>query len=251
MSTFKGGNMEKHLLTLWQAISTGNIKQTQIAESLGLSSKQTTRQLRKWSDEGWFTFTPGRGRGNTSHLHWQVNVEEVYEQQLAQLIEEQAVDAASKFLLFDWSPEAKLRLLHKFRSSFGYVQNSGSKIDKLIIPRRYPLMTLHPLKASDIHSANMVSNVYSRLVTVHESGHVSPELAHSWDLTSTNLRLYLRKEVKFHDGSFLTAKDVVDCLNKIPLRSYGNRLDQLKQQPPMWLNFHFPAAAAIACKCSA
>ncbi|TWT07905.1 ABC transporter substrate-binding protein [Planococcus sp. CPCC 101016] len=207
--------MEKTLLTLWQAVPTGSIKQNQIAESLGLSSKQTTRHLRRWSDEGWFTFTPGRGRGNTSHLHWQVNVEEVYEQKLVQLIEEQAVDAASKFLLFDWSSEAKQRLLHKFHSSFGYVQNSGSKIDKLIIPRRYPLMTLHPLKAADIHSANMVSNVYSRLVSVNESGHVCPELAHSWDLTSTNLRLYLRKEVKFHDGSFLTAEDVIDCLNKI------------------------------------
>lgn len=207
--------MEKSLLALWRAVPSGSIKQTLLANSLGLSSKQTTRLLRKWADEGWFTFTSGRGRGNASHIEWHRHVEDVYEQQLIQLIEEQSIEAAGKYLLFDWSPEVRLRLLHQFRSNFGYVQNPASQNDKLIIPRKYPLLTLHPLEAADVHSANMVANVYSRLVSVNEHGQVSPELAHSWDLTSTNLRLYLRKEVSFHDGSFLSSKDVVDCLNRL------------------------------------
>ncbi|EMF47940.1 Oligopeptide ABC transporter, periplasmic oligopeptide-binding protein OppA [Planococcus halocryophilus Or1] len=207
--------MERTLLSLWQAVPTGDIKQSQLADWLELSRKQTARLLRKWSDEGWFTFTSGRGRGNSSHIQWHINVEEHYEKQITQLIEEKSIETASKYLLFDWSPEVKQRLLHQFRSNFGYVQNSPDNNDKLIIPRKYPLLTLHPLYAADIHSANMVANVYSRLVSVDESGYITPELAHSWDASSTHLRLYLRKEVYFHDGSFLSATDVVDCLNRL------------------------------------
>lgn len=209
--------MEKTLLTLWQAVPSGSIKQSQLADLLGISTKQTTRLLRKWSNEGWFTFTSGRGRGNTSFIEWHRNVEEDYEQQLSQLIEDQSIETAGKYLLFDWSPEIKQRLMHKFRSNFGYVQNTTNNGDKLIIPRKYPLITLHPLYAADVHSANMVATVFSRLVSVNERGSVSPELAHSWDLTSTRLRLYLRKEVHFHDGSFLTAEDAVDCLERLRL----------------------------------
>ncbi|WP_142829970.1 ABC transporter substrate-binding protein [Planococcus soli] len=207
--------MEKTLLALWQAVPSGYVKQTQLADLLDLSSKQTTRLLRKWANEGWFTFTSGRGRGNPSHLNWLKNVEEAYEHQLSQLIEEQSIETAGKYLLFDWSPEIRQRLMHKFRSNFGYIQNDTSDSDKLIIPRKYPLLTLHPLHAADVHSANMVATVYNRLVSVDECGHVSPELAHSWDLTPTCLRLYLRKRVHFHDGSFLDVEDVVDCLERL------------------------------------
>ncbi|ANU10961.1 ABC transporter substrate-binding protein [Planococcus antarcticus DSM 14505] len=240
--------MEKTLLALWQTVPSGNIKQTQVADLLGLSSKQTTRLLRKWSDEGWFTFTSGRGRGNTSHLEWHKNVEDIYEQQLVKLIEEQTVEAASKYLLFDWSPELKQRLMHKFRSNFGYVQNSKSDNDKLIIPRKYPLLTLHPLYAADVHSVNMVAAVYSRLVSVNEQGDVSPELAHSWDLTSTSLRLYLRKEVHFHNGSFLTVEDVVECLGR--LRTHASYVDlwkpitTIKTISPHILEISFPGGCS-------
>ena len=240
--------MEKSLLVLWQAIPSGNIRQTQLADSLQLSSKQTTRLLRKWSDEGWFTFTSGRGRGNTSHLEWHRNVEDVYEQQLLQLIEEQSIEAAGKYLMFDWSPEVRQRLLHHFRSNFGFVQNAISQSDKLIIPRKYPLLTLHPLEAADIQSANMVSNVYSRLVSVNANGDVSPELAHSWDLTSTTLRLYLRKEVSFHDGSFLTSEDVAKCLNR--LRTDTSYVDlwkpitDIKAISPFILEISFPGGCS-------
>lgn len=236
--------MEKTLLALWQAIPSGSIKQTQLAESLQLSSKQTARLLRKWADEGWFTFTSGRGRGNTSHIEWHRDVEEVYEQQLLRLIEEQSIEAAGKYLLFDWSPEVRQRLLYHFRSNFGYVQNAVSQNDKLIIPRKYPLLTLHPMEAVDVHSANMVSNVYSRLVSVNANGDVSPELAHSWDLTSTTLRLYLRKEVNFHDGSFLTSEDVAKCLNRLRTdASYADLwkpITDIKTISPHILEISFP-----------
>lgn len=240
--------MEKTLLSLWQAVPTGDVKQVQIAAALKLSSKQTTRLLRKWSNEGWFTYTSGRGRGNTSHLQWHRNVEAVYEQQIIQLIAEQSVESAGNYLLLEWSPAVRQRLMHQFRSQFGYSQNNASEVDKLIIPRKYALLTLHPMKAADIQSANMAANVHNRLVSVDAAGNVSPELAHSWDLANNRLRLYLRKEVQFHDGSFLTSENVVKCLNRIrldaPYADLWKPITEIKALAPYVLELSFPAGCS-------
>lgn len=214
--------MDKHLLTLWNSVPSGSIKQDKVAETLHLSTKQTSRYIQKWSSEGWLKYTAGRGRGNVSNLQWLKNVEIIFEEQVTKMIEEEPVELSSKYLIFDWSSDSKIRLMNKFRSKFGYVQTTN---DKLVIPKRYPFLTLHPLEAADVNSASLVANVYNRLVTVDEKGVVLPELAHSWDISSTKVRIYLKKDIKFHDGSILTAEDVVLCLNN--LRNY-------KQYQELW-----------------
>lgn len=235
--------MDQHLLTLWNTVSSGNIKKEEIAEVLHLNPKQTTRNIHKWCTQGWIIFTPGIGRGNVSKLQWMKDVEEIFEEQLMKKIEDDPVEISSKYLLFDWSNDSKLRLMNKFRSKLGYVQNAN-EIDKLIIPRRYPLLTMHPLKAAEIHSANMVVNVFNRLVTVNEKGVIYPELVHSWDECSTKLRLYLKKDVKFHDGSILIAEDVVDCLEKlrrdVHFQDLWEPVKEIKVVAPLILDIYFP-----------
>ncbi len=239
----KEKEMEKHLLTLWKAIPSGRVKHEEIAKSLDLSAKQVTRYIKKWTAQGWLTFTSGRGRGNVSKLLWLKNVEEIYEEQLMKMIDQEAVEESSKFLLYDWSIESKLRLLNKFRLKFGYFQSSN-EVDKLIIPRKYPLLTLHPLEAINVQSAHMVANVFNRLVAVNEDGSISPELAHAWDLIDSRLRVYLNKDVKFHDGSLLTADDVVMCMNRLRNHVYFKKLwepvKEVKAVAPLVVDFHFP-----------
>src|SRR5690606_2922954 len=115
-------------------------------------------------------------------------------------------EQVSRFLLYKWSPETKQRLMTRFQTKFGFLQEDQ---DSLIIPRFYRFLTFHPLKAADVHSANLVANVYNRILALNEDNTITPELAHSWELSDTQLTLYLRKEVKFHDGSVLKADDVV------------------------------------------
>lgn len=239
--------MEKHLLTLWKTIPSGSVKHEEIANTLGFSAKQTTRYIKKWIAQGWFSYTAGRGRGNLSKLFWLKNVEEIYEEQLMKIIEQEAVEESSKYLLYDWSSESKLRLLNQFRLKFGYFQ-STEEIDKLIIPRKYPLLTLHPIEALDIQSASMVANVFNRLVAVDENGSITPELAHAWDLQNSKLRIYLHKDVKFHDGSLLTAEDVVTCLNRLRNHHYFKTLWEpvtlVKAVAPLVIDFHFPGGCS-------
>ncbi|MGR3763042.1 ABC transporter substrate-binding protein [Rossellomorea sp. NS-SX7] len=207
--------MENKLLTLWRYYPSGSIRVEEISETLQLSHKQTTRYLKKWNEEGWISFTPGRGRGNVSTLSWKKDVEEVFEEEAVKLIDQEPVERSSKYLMYDWSTDSKMRLMNKFHTKLGFVQESQ---DKLIVPKRYPFFSIHPLEAADVLSAHLVANVFNRLVSITEEGDIIPELAHSWDISSTKLRLYLKKDIKFHDGSMLTAKDVAACLEK--LRTY-------------------------------
>lgn len=204
--------MDKYLLTLWRSVPSGSIKQKELAEVLHLSAKQTTRYIQKWSTEGWLTFTSGLGRGNLSTLLWLKNVEAIFEEQLTKMIIEEPVEFSSKYLDLDWSPDSKQRLLNTFRSKFGYLQTTN---DKLVIPKRFQFLTMHPLEAADVGSANIVANIFNRLVTVDEQGDVLPELAHSWDVAPSKLRLYIKKDIQFHDGSILTAEDIIVCLNEL------------------------------------
>ncbi|QFF99349.1 ABC transporter substrate-binding protein [Psychrobacillus glaciei] len=233
--------MEKHLLTLWREVPSGNIKQEELAKVLDLSLKQTARYIQKWAIEGWLTFTSGRGRGNLSTLNWLKNVETIFEEQVTKMIEEAPVELSSKYLVLDWSPDSKLRLMNKFRSKFGYVQTTN---DKLVIPKRNPFLTIHPLEAADVSSASLVANLFNRLVTVDEQGVIAPELAHSWDITPINIRMYLKKDIKFHDGSILTAKDVIVCLNKLrnypQYRELWKPIKNINVVAPLVLDIYFP-----------
>lgn len=209
--------MDKYLLALWNAISSGPIKLVKIADLLQLSPKQATRYIHKWSTDGWLIFTSGRGRGNVSTLTWLKHVEAFLEEKLMKIIDEQPIEISSKYLLLDWSTDSKLRLMEKFRSKFGYVHSTN---DKLVVPRKNDFLTMHPLEAADVHSANIVATIFNRLLSVDENGIISPELAHSWDIQTNRIRIYLKKDIKFHDGSILTANDVFHCLEKLRNHSY-------------------------------
>jgi SgrR family transcriptional regulator len=204
--------MDHNLLTLWNSTTSREVKVQELADILNLSSKQTRRKLSQWQDEGWLVFQAGRGRGNDSKLHWKKDVESAYEKHFISKLEGYSIEQVSKLLLFNWSTETKQRLMTKFQSKFGFHQEGQ---DRLIIPRFYCFLTYHPLKAADVHSANLVANIYNRVAALKEDHSITPELAHSWELTKTKLTLYLRKDVSFHDGSILRAEDVVQSFIKM------------------------------------
>lgn len=121
-------------------------------------------------------------------------VETSYEEEVLKRIDLEPVEQTSKYLMYDWSTNSKMRLMNKFHTKLGFVQESN---DKLIVPKRYPFHSVHPLEAGDVFSAHLVANVFNRLVTHTEDGKVLPEIAHSWDSTPTTLRLYLKKTLNF------------------------------------------------------
>jgi peptide/nickel transport system substrate-binding protein len=69
----------------------------------------------------------------------------------------------------------------------------------------------NPIVTSDTYSSNIVGMVYDGLWRYDERYTPIPAIAEAWewDETNTKLTFYLRKDVKFFDGTPLTAKDVI------------------------------------------
>ncbi len=76
---------------------------------------------------------------------------------------------------------------------------------------------LDPSKTSAYFSFEVLENVYDTLVEPDADLQMRPALAESWDVTPDQLTwtFHLRRGVKFHDGSPLTADDVVFTYRRI------------------------------------
>jgi peptide/nickel transport system substrate-binding protein len=76
--------------------------------------------------------------------------------------------------------------------------------------------TMDPHIQSDLDSAAVYRNVFDHLVTRDTSGKFAPQLARAWRYTDdTTLVFDLRTDIGFHDGSKVTAEDVVFSVRRI------------------------------------
>jgi len=76
--------------------------------------------------------------------------------------------------------------------------------------------TLDPLATHDPSSEMIAANIYESLLNIDNEGNVVPWLARRWvwDSTGTVLTLILHRGIRFHDGSLLDAKVVVENLRR-------------------------------------
>ncbi len=69
---------------------------------------------------------------------------------------------------------------------------------------------IHPANTFNNEEAEVLSNIYETLVTTDEQGNLLPHLCERWEtLNEGSLFLFvLRKDIKLHDGRWLTAQEV-------------------------------------------
>ena len=75
-----------------------------------------------------------------------------------------------------------------------------------------PVILADPGLANDWYDTQVVYNLYSPLVQPTPEGTIRPHLAESWEAVDGNpahWRFTLRRGVRFHDGSEVTAEDVL------------------------------------------
>lgn len=78
------------------------------------------------------------------------------------------------------------------------------------------LTTLDPALAYDQNSLTAISMIYTGLVQLDDTMHVQPQLASDWQRSSDGLTwtFHLKKDLKFSDGTPLTAADVAYSINR-------------------------------------
>lgn len=94
----------------------------------------------------------------------------------------------------------------------GGSEASGEKKDSVILATSGEPYLFYALSAKGCSGDDnlVLSNVYDCLTFLNDDGSISPGLAEKWDISEDGLEytFYLRKGVKFHDGSEMTAEDV-------------------------------------------
>lgn len=93
-------------------------------------------------------------------------------------------------------------------------ENSG----QLVIANAEPPTAAYwdPAASFGLVDDQVASLVYDTLLAMGPDGSLSPNLATEWDRVSdTELNLTIREGIEFHDGSPLTADDVVASIGRI------------------------------------
>jgi peptide/nickel transport system substrate-binding protein len=88
--------------------------------------------------------------------------------------------------------------------------------DSLTVGQAGDAITLDPHANNGIVEASMASNIFDPLVVLDKKMEIKPGLAERWENPNpTTWIFHLRRTVKFHDGSPLTAEDVKYSIERI------------------------------------
>lgn len=83
----------------------------------------------------------------------------------------------------------------------------------------------NPIYYSTVYDAYVIELVFASLMTNNEAGEILPSVAESWEISEDQKQITfkLREDVKFSDGTPLTAKDVVFTYKAMADPSYQGR----------------------------
>ena len=123
---------------------------------------------------------------------------------------------------------------------------------EITVAQSSDIRTLDPSVDTSPISLNVFQNVFSALTQIAADGSVEPELATEWtsNADSTEWTFSIREGVTFHDGTPLTAEDVVWTYEKImadegsPVRAYLSRVDTVEATGEFEVTFTLSAPFA-------
>lgn len=92
----------------------------------------------------------------------------------------------------------------------------GTEQSVVAVGIKDPVLSLDPANHRDRVTESVLRNMFDPLVVADANGEIQPKIAESWKQeTPTEWVFHLRKGIKFHDGSDLTADDVRFTFDRI------------------------------------
>ncbi|MGL5798009.1 MAG: ABC transporter substrate-binding protein [Cetobacterium sp.] len=97
----------------------------------------------------------------------------------------------------------------------GKKTENQKEISKLVYTMGVEPLTLDPYAVTDVYSRRVIKNIFDTLLETNESNEQIPSLAKSYKyLDDKTLELKLKQGIQFHNGEFLSSKDVKYSLEK-------------------------------------
>ncbi|WP_068956254.1 ABC transporter substrate-binding protein [Pararhizobium polonicum] len=95
--------------------------------------------------------------------------------------------------------------------------------DQLVVDLVNEPSSLDPHKQWNPDSYYVYRNIFDNLVTRDDAGAIAPQIATEWKyLSDSEVVFKIRSDVKFHDGTPLTAKDVAFSVNRIIDKTFAS-----------------------------
>lgn len=103
----------------------------------------------------------------------------------------------------------------------GDSSSEGDIKDTVIFAQGADITSLDPHIGKETPAITVHGQIFNSLVATDENMEIKPSIAKSWEMLSdTSYEFKLRDDVKFHDGSLLTAEDVKFSLDRAVASSY-------------------------------
>ena len=100
----------------------------------------------------------------------------------------------------------------------GVAEEAAPLAENIVVINGMPVIIPDPGLAMDWYDTQAIYNLYSPLIYPTPDGKLAPHIAEKWEPVGGKLdhwRFYLRRDIKFHDGSKLTAEDVVFSMERL------------------------------------
>ncbi|WP_127529369.1 SgrR family transcriptional regulator [Paenibacillus kobensis] len=191
----------------------------QVSDALYCTERNAKLILRKLTEKGYIEWKAGRGRGNRSRITFREDREALL-LDLSRAYAEDGEYNKAFYLLqtFGEGTAASEKFMEWMNGTFGFHKQQGTLADVLRLPIKKPMVTLDPAEVIFSFDAHLIQQVWDRLVVLEENtGRILPAIAHEWECNedATMWTFHLRKSVLFHDGTELTAADVVYTIQRL------------------------------------
>lgn len=213
-----------------------------IAEKMLISKKQLSRLLKQWDEEGLIEYTPGRGRGNKVKIEMKRDVQPELIDNLKEQITDMSVKDLQKVLQQPWHHESFLRLQsiveHKINED---ERTEGNELIEWV--RKMP-QYMHPAHVHDYLGAQLSHQIFDTLYRVSLTGEIIRNLVSYDDWKDDDLHIHLKKQVKFSDGTLLTAREVKEsldycCSEECPYAALFTVIEDIEIVNDFYLILHF------------
>ncbi|MGL4820169.1 MAG: ABC transporter substrate-binding protein [Bacilli bacterium] len=189
----------------------------ELSNAVHCSAKHTKRLLLGFENRGWLTWNRGVGRGNRSTFVFPRHLLDWLDDYLNDCLKTNDITRVMQLLSLEIPDNYRHHIKGQLSPFFGFHETEQQHdILRLNLGRRPT--ELDPARASITLEVHLIETIYNRLVAYDRGTRaISPELAHHWvyDEHTYTWTFYLRKDVRFHDGTRCTAEHVAQSITRL------------------------------------
>ncbi|RXK17697.1 ABC transporter substrate-binding protein [Macrococcus sp. DPC7161] len=184
-----------------------------LSEYLNISERQLVRLFSAWQEEDLIEYIPGRGRGNKIEIIFKQDVEAIILNEVLAVLETAKFKEIQAYVNYSWNDNSA----HVIQRKINQVLNQTNEIERSKFIEYVPQLPteIHPAFLNDTIGAQISYQVFDALYRTTNKGEVKRNLLSFDEWIENTLHLHLKKDIKFSNGSNLTAKDVKHSLEQL------------------------------------